>query len=175
MTNHKVYIVVAVDSENGIGKDGTIPWHLAKEMKYFKELTSTTADPEKKNMVIMGRTTWESIPDKYRPLPNRKNVVLTRNPDYKAEGAIIAHSYEDALALADEDIEEIHVIGGGQIFEESLKHHYTTGLYITKLDRPYDCDTYFPEIPQHFSQRQKLDEDEEDGVRFTYYLYTLQT
>jgi len=86
----KVYVIVAVDENNGIGKDGKLPWHFFSEMKYFKKTTLQTNDPNKKNMVIMGRNTWESIQPKYRPLKDRKNVILTSREDLHPENTQIA-------------------------------------------------------------------------------------
>ena len=72
-------IIVAVDSKNGIGKKGNLPWSFSADMKRFKEITSTTKDKSKQNAVVMGRKTWNSIPEKFRPLPGRLNLVLTRS------------------------------------------------------------------------------------------------
>lgn len=164
----KVYQIVAVDKAMGIGKDGKLPWYLKKEIKYFKEVTTKTSDPQKINMVIMGRTTWESIPEKFRPLPGRMNVVLTRNESYNADGAHIAHSLKDAISLADEAIETIFIIGGARTFKESLRD--SDGLYITKIHKVYECDTFFPQIPEYFTQ-QHLGQDSEGEVEFDYYFY----
>ena len=76
-------LIVAMDSQNGIGKNGQLPWHLPADLKHFKEITCTVRDPKKQNVVLMGRKTWDSIPEKFRPLPGRINVVLTRHPDLK--------------------------------------------------------------------------------------------
>ncbi|XP_017981305.1 PREDICTED: bifunctional dihydrofolate reductase-thymidylate synthase isoform X2 [Theobroma cacao] len=117
-------VVVAATREMGIGKDGKLPWRLPSDLKFFKELTMTTSDPEKKNAVVMGRKTWESIPLEYRPLPGRLNVVLTRSESSKittGENVVICGSISSALQLLAEvpyclSIEKVFVIGGGQIF-----------------------------------------------------------
>ncbi|MEM9388952.1 MAG: dihydrofolate reductase, partial [Bacteroidota bacterium] len=94
--------------------------------------------------VIMGRKNYESIPAKYRPLPNRKNIVITRQPDYKAEGAFVVNSLEEAIASADnENPDEIFIIGGGQIYEMGLK--VADIMYITEIHHEFDGDAYFPE------------------------------
>ncbi len=169
---HPVYLIVAVDKNFGIGKDGKLPWHLKKEMAFFRKITRDTIDPEKRNLVIMGRTTWESIPEKYRPLLGRKNVVLTRQEDFQAEGAAVRHTLNEALALADDGIEKIFIIGGAQVFKEALKHEHLTGIFLTKIDKVYDCDTFFGDIPLNTSP-EILGEDSEDGVTFQYQLYKL--
>jgi dihydrofolate reductase len=171
MKNKKIYIVVAVEKENGIGKYNKMPWHFCKEIKYFKKLTTETKDDSKINMVIMGRNTWESIPEKHRPLPARKNIILTRNKDYKAEDAIVANSMDEALEHAGDNIENIYIIGGGGLFAETIKDSRLDGVYITKIQKDYDCDVYFPEIPEEFSEQTELGVDNEDGVDFVYYLY----
>lgn len=121
---HRTYqVVVAATCDMGIGKDGKLPWKLPSDLKFFKELTMTTSDPEKKNAVIMGRKTWESIPPQFRPLPGRLNVILTRSGSFDiatAENVIICGSIPSALKLLAESpynilIEKVFMIGGGQI------------------------------------------------------------
>ncbi len=164
----KVYQIVAVDKAMGIGKDGELPWRIKKEIQYFKEVTTKTHDSQKQNMVIMGRTTWESIPEKFRPLPGRMNVILTSQEDFQAPGAKVAHSLNDAIELADEAIETIFLIGGARVFKESLES--CDGLYVTKIHKVYECDTFFPQIPENFNQ-QHIGQDTENDVDFDYYLY----
>ncbi|MFA6305626.1 MAG: dihydrofolate reductase [Candidatus Gracilibacteria bacterium] len=171
MTNKEIYIIVAVDSKNGIGKDNKMPWHFKKETQYFKEITTTVKDPSKKNMVIMGKNTWYSLPEKYRPLKDRKNVVLTRDETLKIEGVEIYTSLNDAIVSAGDDIEKVFIIGGATLFKESLTHPNLTGLYITFIEKEYECDTYFPEIPAKFSTKQLLKEDEEDGTKLKFMLF----
>ncbi|MGB7204468.1 MAG: dihydrofolate reductase, partial [Anderseniella sp.] len=102
----RVSAVVAASDNNVIGKDGGLPWHVSSDLKLFKEIT--LGKP-----VIMGRRTWESLPR--RPLPGRRNIVITRNSDYEAEGAELARSVDEALSLcAGED--EVSIIGGGQVY-----------------------------------------------------------
>lgn len=173
MHTPEVYIIVAVDSENGIGKDGKLPWHLKKEMAFFTKTTKHTADPAKQNAVIMGRTTWESIEPKYRPLPGRKNIILTHRPDYEAPGAQVAHSIESALNLIDETTEKVLIIGGAEVFKEVISAPYLTGIYLTKIYEKFDCDTHFPELPARFTEHHPtmLEREEEDGVKFEYQLF----
>lgn len=117
-------VVVAATRDRGIGKDGKLPWRMPTDLKFFKEITSTTSDSGKKNAVIMGRKTWESIPLEHRPLPGRLNVVLTRSGSFDiatAENVVICGSMSSALELLAASpyclsIEKVFVIGGGQIF-----------------------------------------------------------
>lgn len=117
-------VVVAATRNWGIGKDGKLPWKLPSDLKFFKEVTITTSDSSKKNAVIMGRKTWESIPLEHRPLPGRLNVVLTRSGSFDiatAENVVTCGSLGSALQLLAASpyslsIEKVFVIGGGEIF-----------------------------------------------------------
>lgn len=117
-------VVVAATQDMGIGKDGKLPWRLPGDLKFFKDITMNTLDPEKKNAVMMGRKTWDSIPPQFRPLPGRLNVVLTRsgNSDVAADAdnVLLCGSISSALKLLAEppyslSIEKVFLIGGGQI------------------------------------------------------------
>lgn len=169
---HKLYLIAAVDKKFGIGKDRALPWRLKKEMQHFTKVTTTRQNPEKQHMVIMGRSTWESIPEKFRPLPDRNNVILTRDKAYQADNAIVVTSLEDALAVADDTIEEIFFIGGGYVYHETINHPNVDGVYLTKIDYDYSCDTFFPNIPSEFNNVRELGQAEENGVDFAFYLYT---
>ncbi len=174
INNHKLYIIVATDQKLGIGKNGRMPWRLKKELKHFKETTTQTEDPEKHNMVLMGRTTWDSIPDAHRPLKNRKNVVLTRNPDFEAEGAVVARSMEEALRMTDDKTEDIYVIGGGKVYSEIISMPQLDGIYLTRIHEVFDCDTYFPVIPPRFGEPVNLGGDEEGGLQYNYLFFKRQ-
>ena len=165
-----IYLIAAADTRNGIGIKGKLPWNLKKDMAFFKKKTIKTSNANKRNVVLMGRTTWESIPDDHRPLPARKNIVLTRKKDYKADGATIVHSIDDAIKEASERVEAIYVIGGAKVYEQFMKRKDLTGIYLTKIQKEYKCDTFFPKIPPSFHSK-KIREVEEDGVRYSFLLY----
>ncbi|XP_037497614.1 bifunctional dihydrofolate reductase-thymidylate synthase isoform X2 [Jatropha curcas] len=147
-------IVVAATRDMGIGKDGKLPWRLPTDLKFFKEITLTTSSPEKKNAVVMGRKTWESIPPKYRPLPGRLNVVLTRSESFAGtatENTVICGSIPSALKLLAEEpysfsIEKVFVIGGGQILRETLNAPGCDAIHITEIETNAECDTFIPAI-----------------------------
>lgn len=166
-----MYIIVAADERMGIGKNGKLPWHLPKELKYFQEVTTKTEDSDKQNMVLMGRTTWESIPEFARPLKNRKNVVLTRNSDYEADGAELENSIDAGLNHADESIETVYLIGGANLFEQLLDDPRLTGIYLTKIEGDFDCDTFLPEIPKSFGDARLISKDDDLGTHYQYLLY----
>lgn len=131
-------IIVAV-SENGvIGKDNKLPWHLPADMKFFKEKTSG-------HCVITGRKNYESIPFLYRPLPNRTNIVITNQQDYKAPGAIVVHSIEEALRIAKQEEEtECFIIGGANIYAQILT--LTDKIYFTRIHHKFEGDAFFPDL-----------------------------
>ncbi len=147
----KVSLIVAV-SENGvIGKDNDLIWHLPKDMKFFKDTTMG-------HHVIMGRKNFESIPHKFRPLPNRTNIVITRQSDYKAEGSIVVNSVEAALEIAKENGDkEPFIIGGGQIYKLALEANLVDKIYLTKVHHTYDGDTFFPKLRNDWKEVERID------------------
>ncbi len=169
--NQKIYIIVATDENLGIGKNGKMPWNLKDELKYFQKVTTKTTNSDKQNMVIMGRTTWESIPEQHRPLKNRKNVVLTRNTNFKVDGANVINSMDDAIASADDTIENIFIIGGASVYKQAIDSIDLDGIYLTQIHKEYECDTFFPEIPNNFKKPISLGGVEEDEVSYEYLFY----
>lgn len=175
MKDSKIYVIVAVEHNTGIGKNGKMPWNLKSDMKHFKDTTVKTDDPAKQNAVIMGSVTWESLPEKFRPLPDRKNLVLTRRQEFdpKSTDVLVKNSLPEAIKSLKEDnsIENIFVIGGASIYQQSLDLTEIAGLYITIIENSYDCDTFFPQIPGIFNKETLLGEDEENGIKIKFYLY----
>ena len=121
-----------------IGADGGMPWHVPEDLTHFKEITSGAP-------VVMGRRTWESLPERFRPLPGRRNVVVTRNGAWSAEGAERAGSLDDAItAVTDAATPEwVWIIGGGELFRESMA--LADRLEVTELDAEVDGDTFAPD------------------------------
>jgi dihydrofolate reductase len=140
-----ISIIVAVADNNVIGKDNSLIWHLPADMKFFKEKTNG-------HCIITGRKNYESIPEKFRPLPNRSNIVITRQSDYAAPGAFVVDSLEAALTEAGPSVRstdtgeerEVFVIGGGEIYKQSMD--IADKLYITRVHATFEGDTFFPEI-----------------------------
>ncbi|KAL8464527.1 hypothetical protein ACS0TY_034159 [Phlomoides rotata] len=147
-------VVVAVTQDMGIGKDGKLPWRLPGDLKFFKEITMRTADLNKKNAVMMGRKTWESIPPQFRPLPGRLNVVLTRsgNSDIATSGdVLLCDSISSALNLLatppyNFSIETVFLIGGGEVLREALNGVECDAIHITEIKSYVECDTFIPPI-----------------------------
>lgn len=130
-----IAIVVAHASNRVIGREGGLPWHLPSDLKRFKELTTG-------GTVVMGRRTYESLPDRFRPLPNRRNIVLSSDPAYVARGAEVFTSLERALDVCDHDC---FVIGGEQTYRQALP--LSDRVYATQLDAEHAGDARFPELP----------------------------
>ena len=128
-----IILIAAVAENNALGKNNDLLWHLPKDFKRFKEITSG-------HTIIMGRKTFESFP---KPLPNRTHIIITRQKDYKREGCIVVKDLENALVLCPMT-DDVFVIGGGEIYAQSI--HLADQLDITKVHYSFDADVYFPEI-----------------------------
>jgi dihydrofolate reductase len=133
----RLTIVVATDTRRGIGINNTLPWHLPEDLAHFKRTTSG-------HPIIMGRKTFESIG---RPLPNRRNIVITRNPGWRHDGVEAVASLDAAAALAGDG--EAFIIGGAQIYADVLDR--VDRLIVTEIGKAFDCDAFFPDIdPQQW-------------------------
>lgn len=155
--------IVVVDSNWGIGRDNKLLVHLPGDLKYFKERTLGKT-------IVMGRETLESLPGK-KPLPNRKNVVLTRNKGYDSDCSI-CHSTEEFLDLAKaEDPNEIFIIGGEKVYNEFLP--YCDTCYVTKIDKAYEADKFFRNLDQdeEFEVVWESETKEENGTRYKFVEY----
>lgn len=158
-------LVAAMSKNRVIGRDGGLPWHKLKtDMDHFKQITLGGA-------VIMGRTTYESLPEKVRPLPDRLNIVLTRG-DAEFPGATVAHDLDEAFAIADAEERTAYVIGGGQIYEQALP--MMDVLHLTVVDTEALGDTYFPELDMTMWKEvgaMRFDQDENNEYSGTFYTY----
>lgn len=133
-----ISIIVAVDENNVIGKNNALIWHLPADMKFFREKTTG-------HCIVTGRKNYESIPLKFRPLPNRTNIIITRQADYEAPGAIVVGSIGGAVEKAKQiSDEEIFIIGGAEIFKQSM--HLVDRLYVTQIYHSFEGDVFFPVI-----------------------------
>ena len=157
-----ISIIVAVSEDWGIGKDNELLWHISEDLKRFKKLTSG-------NAVIMGKKTWESLPR--RPLPGRKNIVLTDDPNESIENSVTAYSIDDALDKCG-PAEEIFIIGGGSIYRQFMP--IADRLFITHVHKKAPADIYFPEIDRsiwEIIEKEEFKTDESNSIPYTYTIY----
>jgi len=166
-------IVVAADEADGIGMDGRLPWHLPGDMAFFKRITSE-APAGKKNAVIMGRKTYESIPRKFRPLAGRLNVVLSRSLPHGAHGgALLDPSFDSALrnVAKIENVHRVFVIGGGEVYNEAVRHPQCAEVLLTRVHAHFNCDTYFPSLDAAFERTASDGPRSEGDVSYTFETY----
>ncbi len=130
-----ITMIAAAGSNNELGKDNDLVWHLTDDFKRFKQLTTG-------HHIIMGRKTFESFP---KPLPNRTHIVITRNANYKKEGAVVVHSMQEALELSKNDPQPF-IIGGGEIYNIGIE--YADKIELTRVQGSFDADTFFPNISE---------------------------
>lgn len=151
-------IVVAAATEKlGIGAQGKLPWVCPKDMQHFRELTSSTVQKDRYNAVIMGRKTWDSLPLRYRPLPNRLNIILSRQappspPSTPHPVVIYCSSLDQALATLSKraDVDKLFVIGGGQVYHDAIQHECCREIHMTYFHTiPPLMDTFFPNPVSH--------------------------
>lgn len=167
----KIYLIVATDLKGGIGMKGKLPWHLPGDMEFFKKVTIKTENSQYRNMVVMGRITWESIPENHRPLEGRKNIVITHNKNFKADDSVeVAYSIEQALRAVDDRVSDIFVIGGAKMYEEFMKRQKIDGIFLTRIKKEFKCDAFFPKIPKSF-KAEKLGEGRDGDVSYEFLYY----
>jgi dihydrofolate reductase len=148
-------MIVAVDENNAIGKDNKLLWHITEDLKYFKSITNG-------HPVIMGRKTFESIG---KALPNRMNIVISRNLRFVAPGCTVVSSLDDAIAVASKTDDNQFVIGGASVYGEAIRVADT--IYLTVVHNKYDADAFFPEIPDtEWNEVERI--DFEKGKDFDY-------
>lgn len=167
-----VKLIVAKASNDVIGKDNDLIWHLPADMRFFTQTT-------KGHIVVMGRRNWDSIPLKYRPLSDRINVVITRNDAFHDPGCSVFHSIEEAIAFYKTDAtRDIFIIGGGQIYTHAIKHNLVDEMFVTHIDQAFEGDTWFPAIDETVWQKEPVmshPKDEKNAYSFTVFKYTLKT
>jgi len=190
-------VILAMDKNRGLGNQGQLVWQLKKDMAFFKSLTTSQnltltetefginrihtpsikdqkANPSL-NSVIMGRKTWESIPEKFRPLKNRENIVLSRSKAAIHPQVKVVPDFEQSLVLAGQSESETFVIGGGQLYRQSILHPKCQRIYITQIEHAYTCDTYFPSVPEYFKLQGRSGVYHQEEVSFTFLIYENQT
>ncbi len=171
-------LIVAHDKNLGIGKNNDLPWHIKGDMKFFREMTTKVPlemfqNEKKPNVVIMGRKTWESIPSTFKPLPNRINLVLTRDIDYPLPDNVQrSASIDQALQILDKQIcGRIFIIGGASIYKEAMNLNTFRTLYVTEIEENYNCDVFFPEYRNIFNLIDSTSVISEGAYRYCHKIY----
>lgn len=154
-------IIVAIASNNAIGKDNSLLWHISEDLKRFKEITSG-------HKILMGRKTFESLPG---ILPNREHIILTRDRNFNLDSdkVTVINNIEDAIKFYKNSDEEVFIIGGGEIYKQFLK--YANKLYLTKVNKDFDADTFFPQInldEWEVIHNSETKVDEKSGLNFEF-------
>ena len=149
-------------SRNGvIGRDGQLPWHLPADLAHFKQTTLGQA-------VVMGRKTWDSLPERFRPLPGRTNIVITRQTDWHAPGALVAHSLDQAMSLCPAP-GPLWVIGGADIYAQALPLAST--VVVTEIDVEVQGDAHAPKLGTEWKEMSRLLQQNEDGLSYSFVTY----
>lgn len=138
MSRPTLALIAAVDRNRAIGRGGELLWHESEDQRHFRRITMGCP-------VIMGRRTWDSLPARFRPLPGRRNIVVTRNPGWSAEGAVRAGSLDEAITFAG-DAAKAFVIGGAELYALALPH--ADELVLTEIDAEFEADAFFPDWPR---------------------------
>ncbi len=170
-------LVVACDLNRGIGRDNALPWRIPGDMKYFKELTSTSASSELYNAVVMGRKTWESIPPNMRPLAERYNVVLTRNPNYQVPPGVFKFpDLDQALAyLETGPVDRCFIIGGAEVYRQAMEHPRCNLLYVTEVRSTFECDAFLPDFKKIFNlvSSSEIQKESGTGIEYCFKIYQI--
>ena len=157
-----ISIIVAIASNYAIGKDNDLLWHISKDLKRFKEIT-------KNHYIIMGKRTYYSLP--VRPLPNRVSMILTDVIGESIDNCVMAYSIEDAIEKMDSDKENF-IIGGGAIYKQFMP--LANKLYITRVHKDFEADTFFPEISEkkwELTSSENIDDDNQNDFKYTFEIY----
>jgi dihydrofolate reductase len=158
-----IHLIYARATNGVIGLNNTMPWHLPEDLAHFKKLTSG-------NPVVMGRKTWDSLPERFRPLPGRTNIVVTRNADWSAEGVLRASSLPEALQRAAEHGDTVWVMGGAQIYAQALP--LADVVEMTVIHQDYDGDAFAPELGPEWQASAREDLVSAKGLAFSFVRYT---
>ena len=159
----QISIIVAIASNNAIGKDNDLLWHISKDLKRFKEIT-------KDHFIIMGKRTYYSLP--VRPLPNRTSLIITDVANEVIDGCLMAYSIEDVIDKMDSTGENF-IIGGGSIYNQFMP--IADKLYITRVHKDFEADTYYPEISLkdwELQSQEHVDDDPQNDFNYTFETYT---
>jgi dihydrofolate reductase len=157
----KLGLVYARARNGVIGKAGVLPWHLPEDLAHFRKVTMGAP-------VIMGRRTWDSLPPKFRPLPGRRNVVVTRRVGWAAPGAHIAHTLEQAVSLCEPEV-HAWLIGGAELYRQAVP--LAQVAEVTEIDADFEGDTYAPELGPEWIELAREDHTAANGLHFAFVTY----
>lgn len=158
-----ISLIAAVARNGAIGKNNQLLWHLPEDMRHFRE--TTRGKP-----VIMGRRTWESLPDAFRPLPGRHNVVVSRNATFQAPGATLIGSLNEAIQLTEDTADEVFIIGGAELYRQALPA--VQRLYLTEIASDFDGDVFFPPIQANdWTEISRSAAQSASGLEFSFVVY----
>jgi len=164
----KVSIIVAASENGAIGKENDLIWRFPNDTQFFKETTLG-------HHVVMGRKNFESIPHKYRPLPNRANIIITRQDNYTAKECTVVNSIESALEFAKKNGEsEAFIIGGGQIYQLALEKNLVDKIYLTRIHSKYDGDTFFKKLSSQWIEKSRNKYIADENHAYDYSFITLE-
>lgn len=158
----RLHLIYARARNGAIGKDGQMPWHLPEDLAHFKRVT--LGQP-----VIMGRKTWESLPERFRPLPGRINIVITRQPDWQAAGALRAGSIEEAQRLCG-NAPDAWIMGGADIYRQS--EPLASTAVVTEIDADFEGDAFAPSLSSAWQETQREAHTAANGLAFSFVTYT---
>ncbi|MGA0572361.1 dihydrofolate reductase [Variovorax sp. VNK109] len=158
----RINVIFARAANGVIGRDNTIPWRLPEDMAHFRQTTMGCP-------VIMGRKTWDSLPPKFRPLPGRANIVVTRQAGWSADGALRASSLDEAVKLAS-TAPDIWVIGGAQIYEQTLP--MAQRVEVTEIDQAFDGDAHAPTLGAQWHEAARTSSVSTTGLAYSFVTYT---
>jgi dihydrofolate reductase len=156
-----LHLIYARAANGVIGRNNALPWHLPEDLVHFKRLTLGCP-------VIMGRKTWDSLPPRFRPLPGRLNIVVTRQAAWQAEGAVGAHSLTEALQQC-QDQPDVWVIGGAELYAQALP--LAASAHVTEIDAPFEGDAYAPEFDASWVETARLLQTSASGMNFSFVTY----
>jgi dihydrofolate reductase len=157
----RLHLIFAKARNGVIGKDNAIPWHLPEDMVHFRQTTMGCP-------VIMGRKTWDSLPARFRPLPGRVNVVLTRQKSWNETGAQPSYSLKEALSFC-EHFEQVWVLGGAQLYEQALPYAHTA--VVTEIDADFEGDAFAPQFGPQWQETRRESHTSVNGLKFSFVTY----
>lgn len=156
----RINLIFARAANGVIGKDNTLPWHIPEDMAHFRKQTAGAP-------VIMGRKTWDSLPPKFRPLPGRVNIVVTRQREWSADGAVAASSLEEAVRRSDETgAPDVWVMGGAEIYAQSMS--FATRAVVTEIHREFEGDAFAPTFDDSWHETHRESHKSVKGLPFSF-------